>query len=84
MFEVVYAKGVRKDLKRIAPYNLPQIKTGIEDLMDFPNIAQIKRLKNHPVADYRLRVGNYRVLFDVNWETREILILKVGHRREVY
>ncbi|HFQ94308.1 MAG TPA: hypothetical protein ENK32_09880 [Anaerolineae bacterium] len=41
-------------------------------------------MKNHPVADYRLRVGNYRVLFDVNWETREILILKVGHRREVY
>ncbi len=84
MFEVVYAKGVRKDLKRIASYNLPQIKVGIEDLMDFPNIAQIKRLKNHPVSDYRLRVGNYRVLFDVNWEAKEILILKVGHRREVY
>ena len=84
MFEIVYAKNVKKDLKRIAAYNLPQIKMGIEDLMDFPNMTQIKRLKNHPVADYRLRVGNYRVLFDVNWETREILILKVGHRREVY
>ncbi len=84
MFEIVYAKGVSKDLKRIAPYNLPKIKEGIEDLTDFPNMAQLKRLKNHPVADYRLRIGNYRVLFDVNWETKEILILKVGHRREVY
>ena len=45
MFEIVYAKNVKKDLKRIAAYNLPQIKMGIEDLMDFPNMTQIKRLK---------------------------------------
>ncbi|RLB37864.1 MAG: hypothetical protein DRH12_13735 [Deltaproteobacteria bacterium] len=33
---------------------------------------------------YRLRVGNYRVLFDVDWSKKEIHILKIGHRRDVY
>ena len=50
----------------------------------FPDLPQIKQLNNHPVAEYRLRIGNYRVLFDVNWEQQEIYILKIGHRRDVY
>ena len=60
------------------------IKEGIEDLETFPNISQIKRLKNHPVAEYRLRIGNYRVLFDVSWEEQKIHVLKIGHRRNIY
>jgi len=84
VFEIIYAKSVLKDLKRIAPYNLPVIKQAILELKDFPNISQIKRLKNHPLADFRLRVGNYRVLFDVDWKKKQIQVLKVGHRREVY
>ena len=84
MFRICYAKGVVKDLKKIAPDQLMSIKEGIEDLGAFPNISQIKHLKNHPVAEYRLRVGNYRILFDVSWEEQEIYILKIGHRRNVY
>jgi len=84
MFKLIYAKSVARDLRRIAPYNLPKIKEGIEELANFPNLAQIGRLKNHPIANYRLRIGNYRVLFDVNWGKKEIYILKIGHRRDIY
>jgi len=84
MFKIIYAKSVLKDLRKISKKNLPKIKMGIEELKNFPNISQIKHLKNHPIADYRLRIGNYRVLFDINWDKKEIYILKIGHRREVY
>uniref|UniRef100_UPI0040576B92 type II toxin-antitoxin system RelE family toxin n=1 Tax=Candidatus Electronema sp. TaxID=2698783 RepID=UPI0040576B92 len=84
MFKIIYAKSVFKDLRKIATDQLPVIKEGIDDLDKFPNISQLKHLKNHSVAEYRLRVGNYRVLFDVNWEQKEIHILKIGHRRDVY
>ncbi|RMG68343.1 MAG: type II toxin-antitoxin system RelE/ParE family toxin [Nitrospirae bacterium] len=84
MFKIIYAKSVLKDLRRIASYNLPMIKKGIEELANFPNITNIKHLKNHPIANYRLRIGNYRVLFDVDWDKREIYILKIGHRKEIY
>ncbi|MCI5157117.1 MAG: type II toxin-antitoxin system RelE/ParE family toxin [Candidatus Electrothrix sp. AUS1_2] len=84
MFKICYAKGVVKDLKKISPDQLMSIKEGIEDLETFPNISQIKRLKNHPVAEYRLRIGDYRVLFDVSWEEQKIHVLKIGHRRNIY
>jgi len=84
MFKIVYARSVVKDLKKIDHSKLIKIKQRIEELKEFPNISQIKQLMNHPVADYRLRIGNYRILFDVNWEAKEIYILKIGHRREIY
>ncbi len=84
MFKLIYAKSVLKDLKRISPDNLLKIKSGIEDLKNFPNLGDIKHLTNHPIADFRLRVGNYRVLFDVNWKKKEIYILKIGHRKDIY
>ncbi len=74
MFKLIYAKSVEKDLRKISKYNLPKIRDGVEELKNFPNISQIKQLNNHPIADYRLRIGNYRVLFDVNWEKKEIFI----------
>ncbi len=84
MFRIVYAKSVEKDLRRISPKNLQKIKKELENLQRFPDLPQIKQLKNHPIADYRLRVGNYRILFDVNWDEKEIYVLKIGHRKDVY
>ncbi len=84
MFRIIYAKSVEKDLRRISPPSLQKIKKELENLERFPDLPQIKQLKNHPIADYRLRVGNYRILFDVNWDEEEIYILKIGHRKDVY
>jgi len=84
MFRLIYAGSVAKDLRKIAKNNLPRIKKGIDELERFPDLSQIKHLRNHPIAHFRLRIGNYRVLFDVNWDERQIYILKIGHRRDIY
>ena len=39
-------------------------------------------LTNHKVGQYRFRIGDYRVIFDVEGES--LVILSVGHRREIY
>ena len=56
MFKIIYAKSVFKDLKKIDRKNLKKIKEGIEELINFPNISQIRHRRNHPLADYRLRI----------------------------
>ena len=56
MFEIVYAKSTVKDLRKIAPQQLLSLKEGIEELEMFPNISQIKRLKSHSLAEYRLKL----------------------------
>jgi len=84
VFEIKYAKSINKDLEKIDVQNLAKIKKGIENLRNFPNVSNIRKLSAHPLADYRLRVGEYRVLFDVSWNEKIIYILKIGHRSEVY
>ena len=84
MFKIIYAKSVTKDLKKISKQALPIIKRGVGELRNFPDLSNLKHLNNHPLADYRLRIGNYRVLFDVDWKNNEIQILKIGHRSNIY
>ncbi|MEE4357307.1 MAG: type II toxin-antitoxin system RelE/ParE family toxin [Desulfococcaceae bacterium] len=84
MFEIRYAKSVRKDLSGIDKKHLEKIKNAVELLMNFPNISNIKKLSAHPLADYRLRTGDYRILFDVSSDEQIIHILKIGHRKEIY
>jgi mRNA interferase RelE/StbE len=41
-----------------------------------------EKLKDYRFGEYRFRIGDYRVLFDV--ENHKITILKVGHRKNIY
>ncbi len=83
-FKILYAKSVSHDIRKIPKKYLDKIKESIEELKNFPNIKDVKKLTAHPLADFRLRVGEYRILFDVDWKERVIYILKIGHRKEIY
>ena len=74
-------KTAIKDLKHISEPFKSKIHNIILELIDFPNIQNIKKLTNFEPA-YRLRVGNYRILFDVLDDT--IIIGRVLHRQSSY
>lgn len=74
-------KSAIKDLKGIDLSHKVKIHQKILDLKEFPNIPNIKKLTNFEPA-YRLRVGDYRVLFDV--QKNNILIGRVLHRKDSY
>jgi mRNA interferase RelE/StbE len=46
--------------------------------------AQIKKLTHYKVCDYRVRIWDYRVLFNVNDAKKEIVIFRVLHRSKLY
>ena len=74
-------KSAIKDLKSISEPYKTKLHTKISELQKFPNLQNIKKLTNFEPA-YRLRVGNYRVLFDVVEDT--IIIGRVLHRQNSY
>jgi len=84
MPNVYFAKSIEKDWVKIDESMKLIIKEKIVQLEQFPNLSQIKKLTRHPLAEYRLRVGDYRVLFDYDKPTNSIFILKIGHRKDVY
>ena len=74
-------KSAIKDLKSIPKEEKMKIYEKIEELKNFPNVSNLKKLSNFQPA-FRLRVGNYRILFDVVNDTIEIG--RILHRKESY
>ncbi len=79
--KVIIDKKALKDLSRLDKKLAKEILNKIKLLEDFPNCANTKKLKNF-YPPYRLRVGNYRILFDVHEET--LTVYRVKHRKESY
>ena len=74
-------KSAVRDLRKIDYQIKDRIHSAILELKSFPNISNVKKLTNFEPA-YRLRVGDYRILFDVADDIIEIG--RVLHRKESY
>ena len=70
-----------KDLKKIDIHTKNRLHEAILSLKEFPNLSNIKKLTNFEPA-YRLRAGDYRILFDVTEDSIEIG--RVLHRKDSY
>lgn len=60
-----------------------RLKPHIDALAQNPRPSGIKKLGGENNV-YRLRVGDYRILYEVRDEVLLVLVVKVGHRREIY
>lgn len=70
-----------KDLKKIDKTTALLIAEQIKRLELFPNIPNIKKLKSF-YPPFRYRIGDYRILFDVEDDT--IIVVNVKHRKDAY
>ena len=85
MYELLFSDRATKSLKSIPKAHAKRILTKIDDLAKDPDQAtNVKKLVNHPRSGYRLRVGDYRVLFDKDDEIRIIEIVDIGNRKNIY
>ena len=53
-------------------------------LAGWPDVSGVKPLRGNLLGAYRLRTGDYRVLFRVDQNVQRIVVFKIAHRREVY
>jgi mRNA interferase RelE/StbE len=74
-------KKAIKDLSKIDKKEVDKILLKVETLKDFPDIPNYKKLTNFD-PPFRLRVGNYRVLFNVNKD--RVTVYRIRHRKERY
>ena len=81
MYKLQIRKSAIKDMKHISEPFKTNIHDKILELKEFSNVSNIKKLTNFEPA-YRLRVGNYRVLFDVVDDT--VIIGRILHRQSSY
>lgn len=83
MHSVYYTNSASKDWKRIPKNLITSLQKAIEQLAVNPRPTQSEKLAGGNQA-YRLRKGDYRVLYTVDDSSKEVIIYKIAHRREVY
>jgi mRNA interferase RelE/StbE len=82
-FKVLFRPSVAKDLRRLPRNAVPRIIAAIRALENSPFPRGAVKLSGSEEL-YRLRVGDYRVVYGVDASAHTILIHRVRHRREVY
>lgn len=82
-FKLKYAKSVKKNLKSIDRQYHSAIKSAIEKLQESPK-SKSEKVKDPNLPERKIRVGNYRVLFDINDDDKIVEIQKIAHRKKVY
>lgn len=71
-----------KELEKIPKRERRRAMARIQELAHDPRPAGCERLSGED--KYRIRQGSYRVVYGVDDEGRTVLVVKVGHRRDVY
>lgn len=83
MHQYIFRSRAEKELKKLPRDIVIRIKDKLRYFLSSPNPLNFATpLKKSTLGSYRFRIGDYRVIFDVEGEN--IIILTIGHRREVY
>ena len=81
VYEIIISKKATKQLDKLEKTIKIRIISTLQRIRIRPE-KHLKKLVGDP--SYRLRVGNYRILIDVNKNRLELLVIEVGHRKNIY
>lgn len=81
-YNLITKKSAERELRAIPKQDMRRIVARIQGLAQHPRPSGCEKLSEH--ERYRVRQGDYRIIYAVDDESRTVEIVKIGHRREVY
>lgn len=82
-YVIIIPKPVQKQLKQLPSNFYSKIILKISELQDNPSPNNVKKLKGF-INEYRIRIGNYRIRYEINDLEKKVIILSCCHRRNAY
>lgn len=82
-YKIKWKKSAYKELRNIHKKKIPGIITAVENLSVNPFPPGVKKLTGSEKT-YRIRVGNYRIIYEIEQQRLIIQIIRVRHRKGVY
>lgn len=83
MYSVIIERNALKSLAAIPDKDAKKITKAIDELAKNTRPNGVKKLKGHDDL-YRIKVGNYRIIYEINDGELVIVVVEIGHRKEVY
>ncbi len=81
-YSIEFVPSAVKALAKLESLTRKRIQTAIDKLATDPFPPGVKKLQGDDA--YRIRVGDYRVIYDVQRGRLTVLVIRIGHRREIY
>ena len=82
-YRIEFKSSAAKALKKIPKSDQKRIRDRIDSLSEnLPDPTTTKMKGDNPF--HRIRVGNYRIIYEIHGDILVIMVLKIGHRKEVY
>jgi mRNA interferase RelE/StbE len=81
-YKLLIKPSAVKELETIPARDRRRLATRIRSLASTPRPPDCEKLTG--VELYRIRQGNYRVLYEIQDATLVVLVIKIGHRRDIY
>ncbi len=75
---------LKKDIVSLDKKTVDQCMSKIKTLKNFPQSSNVKQLKGIGLNVYRMRSGDYRILFSVNGAKKVITVFAINHRKDIY
>ncbi len=82
-FKIQWRVSTKKDLRKLPPQEVARIVAAVEDLAQEPFPRGSEKLSGSEHT-YRIRVGDYRVVYEVFTQSRIVEIQRARHRKDVY
>lgn len=83
MYQVLITRSAEKQLKKMTLQVQRKVAAVIMSLAIEPRPYGSKKLTG-TVSSYRVRVGDYRIIYDIYEHEIVVSVLKIGHRRDIY
>jgi len=81
-YELVFKRSVAKDLRELPKADVKRLLQRIRSLAGDPRPPGCEKLSGH--ERYRVRQGVYRIVYEVDDHVLIVLVVTIGHRRDVY
>ena len=84
MYELAFYPGVEKDLRKLDRPTGERILSKIHWLCEHVELIRHEPLTAQWAGLYKLRVGDYRVVYELDLERKRIVVYAIGHRKDIY
>jgi len=82
-YEIEFRPSARKELRKLPHRDQVRLVRAVEKLAENPRPPGVKKLRGEDDL-YRIRAGDYRIVYQIQDDRLVVLVVRIGHRRDVY
>ncbi|VAX37656.1 hypothetical protein MNBD_UNCLBAC01-1654 [hydrothermal vent metagenome] len=84
-YDILWADAkAQKSFEKWTSVVKPRVIKSIKELLNNPRPSGVKKMQGKLQGAWRIRIGDYRLIYDIDDKAKKIILLEFGHRKNIY